>query len=247
MQMRHQPLLIRDHVEQIAIDLDLIDRRNPQALQIRHMPQDLLRQQAEFRRARQIRAIARQIDTGQHDLGMAALDQRADLGHHRAHRHRPRIAAAIGNNAEGTAVIAAVLHLHEHPRQAALKALQQMRRHLLDRHDVGDRDLFALPDAEAAGGIERRARGAPGFTAHLVVIADDAIDLGHASEHLGLGLRRAAGNDDSRQRPFALQPADRLPRLRYGFVGDRAAIDDDGFGEARRVRPRGRSLRIRRR
>ena len=130
MQMRHQTLLIRDHVEQIAIDLDLIDRGNPQPLQIRHMPQDLPRQLAEFRRARQVRAIAGQIDTGQDDLGVTALDQRADLGHHRAHRHRPRIATAIRDDAESAAVIAAVLHLHEHPRQAALKALQQMRRHL---------------------------------------------------------------------------------------------------------------------
>ena len=31
--------------------------------------------------------------------------------------------------------------------------------------------------------------------------------------------------------PLALQPADRLPRLRHGLVGDRAAVDDDGVGE----------------
>ena len=34
--------------------------------------------------------------------------------------------------------------------------------------------------------IERdRARVAPGLAAHLVVIADDAIDLGHVGEHAG--------------------------------------------------------------
>ncbi len=44
--------------------------------------------------------------------------------------------------------------------------------------------LAAMPNF--AGGIESRARRAPGFTAHLVVIADDAIDLGHAGEHFGL-------------------------------------------------------------
>ena len=87
------------------------------------MPQDLFCQLPELRRARQIRAIARQIDAGQHDLGMAALDQRADLIDHGAHRHRARIAAAVGNDAEGAAVIAAVLHLHEHPRQAASEIL----------------------------------------------------------------------------------------------------------------------------
>ena len=35
--------------------------------------------------------------------------------------------------------------------------------------------------------IERRARVAPGLAAHLVVIADDAVDLGHVGEHLRLG------------------------------------------------------------
>ena len=160
------------------------------------MPQYLLCQLPEFWRARQVGAVTREIDPGQHDLGMTALDQRADLIDHRAHRHRARIAAAIGDDAEGAAVIAAVLHLHERPRQAALKAFQQMRRHLGDRHDVGDRDLFAGSTPNA--GIERRARVAPGVTAHLVVIADDAIDLGHLGEHRRLGLRRAAGDDDAR-------------------------------------------------
>ena len=114
------------------------------------MPQDLFRQLAEFRGARQIGAVTGEIDAGQHDLGMAALDQLADLVDHRAHRHRARIAAAIGDDAEGAAVVAAVLHLHEHPRQALLKSFHQMRRHLLDGHDVGDRDLLA--------GLRRRIR-----------------------------------------------------------------------------------------
>ena len=37
-------------------------------------------------------------------------------------------------------------------------------------------------------------------------------------------------------RPFALQPPDRLPRLRYRLVGDRAAIDDDGIGKSGALR-----------
>ena len=128
-------------------------------------------------------------------------------------------------------MIAAVLHLHEYPRQALLKSLQQMRRHLPDRHDVGHRDLLTPSNAECRRRVERDARIAPGLAAHLVVIADDAIDLGHAGEHFGLCLRRAAGHHDPRLRPLALQPADRLPRLRHGFVGDRAAVDDDDIGE----------------
>ena len=127
------------------------------------------------------------------------------------------------------AMIAAVLHLHENPRQPALKAFEQMRRHLGDRHDVGDRDLLAGGDAETV--VECPARVAPGFAAHLLVIADDAIDLGHRCEHFWLGLRRTAGDDDAQARPLALQPSDRLPRLRHRLVGDRAAVDDDGVGK----------------
>ena len=122
------------------------------------MPQDLLCQQAQFGRPRQIRAIAGEVDAGQHDLGMTALDQRADLIDHRAHRHRPRIAAAIGDDAKGAAVIAAVLHLHECPGQALGESVQQMRRHLAHRHDVGDRDFLGVLDAERRRAAESSVR-----------------------------------------------------------------------------------------
>ena len=59
-----------------------------------------------------------------------------------------------------------------------MKAFDQMRRHRLDGHDVGDRDLFAL-----RAGAEGLARDPPGFAAHLVVVADDAIDLSHIGKH----------------------------------------------------------------
>src|SRR6185437_10280801 len=56
--------------------------------------------------------------------------------------------------------------------------------------------------------------------------------LRHIGEHLRLGLRRAAGDDDAQRGPFALEPADRLPRLRDRLIGDRAAVDDDGVIES---------------
>ncbi len=130
-------------------------------------------------------------------------------------------------------MIATVLDLYEHPRQAFLKPFQQMRRHVANRHDVGDRDFFLIGNAECRRRVERRARIAPSLTAHLVVIAEHAIDLGHVGKHLGLDLRRAAGHDDPGFRPLALQSADRLPRLRHRLIGDRAAIDDDGICEPR--------------
>ena len=68
MQMRHQPRLAGDGIEQIGVGLDRVDRGEAQPRQLRHVPQDLLDQRAERRRARQIRAVAGEVDAGQHDL-----------------------------------------------------------------------------------------------------------------------------------------------------------------------------------
>ena len=57
------------------------------------------------------------------------------------------------------------------------------------------------------------------------------VQVQNGCEHPGLRLRGAAGDDDPGRGPLALQPADRLPRLRHGFIGHRAAIDDDGVGQ----------------
>ncbi len=89
------------------------------------------------------------------------------------------------------------------------------------------------PDSAA---VERRARVAPGLAAHLVVVADDAVDLRHVGKHCGLRLRRAAGDDDARLGPLALQSANGLPRLRHRLIGDGAAVDDDGIGKPRSLR-----------
>ena len=61
-------------------------------------------------------AIAGDIDAGEHDFAIAVADQAAHLRHDFTDRQRARIAAAERNNAEGAAVIAAVLHLHEGAR-----------------------------------------------------------------------------------------------------------------------------------
>src|SRR5581483_3223306 len=230
MQMRHQPRVAGDGVEQVAIDFDRIDRRYAQTFQLGHVPQDLLHQLPEFGGAGQIDTVAREIDAGQHDLGTAALGERAHLLDHRAHRHRARIAPAMGDDAERAAMVATVLHLDEHTWQPTLEAVKQMRRHLPDSHDVADRDLFA------GANIERGARVAPRGAPHLVVIADDAVDLGHLGEHRSLRLCRTAGHDDARIGPLAFQAPDRLPRLPHRLVGDRATVDDDGLLETCRCR-----------
>ena len=76
------------------------------------MLEDLPDQRAELRRARQIGAVAREVDAGQHHLAIAVVGEAANLLDHVAHRHRTRVAAAVRNDAEGAAMVAAVLHLH---------------------------------------------------------------------------------------------------------------------------------------
>ena len=63
-------------------------------------------------------AVARDIHPGQHHLPVARRDQRAHLGDHGADRHAAAGAAAERDDAEGAAMIAALLHLHEGARAA---------------------------------------------------------------------------------------------------------------------------------
>src|ERR1700751_6269399 len=109
------------------------------------MLQNLLHQCAELGRAREIPTVAGQIDAGENDLAIAARAQPAHLRDRLAHGYRARIAAAIRNDAEGAAVVAAILHLHEGAR-ATLEAVDQVRGRLGRRPDVVDGDLFLVPD-----------------------------------------------------------------------------------------------------
>src|SRR5476651_583142 len=111
----------------------------------------------------------------------------ADLRHHFVRRHRARISAAKGDDAERAAVVAAVLYLHESARMP-VEAFDQAHRRFFSRHDVADGDL--LLGAEAA----------PDRSVQFFFIAQDVIDLGHFGEYLGFGLRRATGDDDARIR-----------------------------------------------
>jgi len=97
-------------------------------------------------------------------------------------------------------VIAAVLYLHEHPRQALLKSFQKMRRHLVTAHDVGDRDLFlvAMPNAGAASNATRAWRQPRRASCRH---CRDAIDSANVGEHPG--LRSAPRSGQPRSAPAA--------------------------------------------
>src|SRR6266545_205415 len=119
MQMRHQPPVDGERIEEFAVGLHRIDRREPQPRELGHVFQNLLHQRTELGRARKIRAIAGEIDARENHFAIAARAEPAHLSDHLAHGHRARIAAAIRDNAEGAAMIATVLHLHECARQVA--------------------------------------------------------------------------------------------------------------------------------
>ena len=53
-----------------------------------HVLEDLLDQRAELRCARQVGAVARDVDAGEHDLAIIVGDEAPHILDHRAHRHR---------------------------------------------------------------------------------------------------------------------------------------------------------------
>ena len=116
-------------------------------------------------------------------------------------------------------MIAAVLHLDEGPRPT-VHALDEMKRRLADGHDVVDPHLRRVAEEVAVAlGVK------------LLLIAEDEIDLGHAGEARRVDLRRAAGDDDLRRRPFPPRPADRLARLSHRFCRDGTRVDQDGVAK----------------
>ena len=111
--MGHQPRLLGDEAPEILVDLHRIDGGEAQPRQLGQLAQQAAHHLAQRRAARQIAAIAADVDAGQHDLLDARLHQPAGLGQDLAHGKAAVVAAAIGDDAEGAAVIAALLDLQE--------------------------------------------------------------------------------------------------------------------------------------
>src|SRR5262249_47306798 len=153
--------------------------RQPKSLQLRYKPQNLFHELAESRRARKVSTISREVDACQYDFGEARMHQSPGLLHDRAHRHAARVSAPERNDAEGAAMITAILYLQK-GTGASLEAVDILRRRLAHAHDVVDADAFRSADAEI--GVA--------FSQKLFLIADDGIDLCHAGEGLWLSLCR---------------------------------------------------------
>ncbi len=126
------------------------------------------------------------------------------------HRHRPAVSPAIGDNAKGAAMIAAILYLHKCARMG-IEAGCQMRRGGAHRHDVAHDHL-----------VERLPSG----RIKLFRIADYTGDLGHRRKALWIDLRRTAGDNDIDPRPCSRRPPDGGACFADGVVRHRAAVDD---------------------
>ena len=127
-QVRHQPRLAGDRLDQQRVRLDGVDGREPQPRQVRHGHQDRRHQIAEPPSALEIGAPARQVHAGQHHLVEPAAHQPRDLRDHRFRRHAARVSPAVGNDAEGAAMVTAGLHLHIGPRPCPQPVHQRRRR-----------------------------------------------------------------------------------------------------------------------
>ncbi len=222
--MRHQARFGGDRLDQDGVGLDAVDRRNPQTRH-RGQPQDAAHQVAQARPARQVGAPAGQVDAGQHHLVEPPVHQPRDLVHHHAGGDRPRIAPAIGNDAERAAVVAAVLDLNIGAMPA--EPVDQVPRGFAHRQDVVD--LHPLGHADQVGHGQR----GPGRGLHLLVVADDARHLGHGDKGLGFGLRGAAGDDDRGPGIFARQAADVLLCLAHRLAGHGAGVHHHCARQAR--------------
>ena len=123
--VRHQPRFGGDDVEQRGIGLDAVERGQPQARQVRHVTQDRAHKFAKSQIAKsrvaeglviEIASPRGQIDTRKYDVAMSRFDQRTRGGHRIRQRQRARHAAPERDDAEGAAVVAAVLHGEERTR-----------------------------------------------------------------------------------------------------------------------------------
>ncbi len=168
-QVGHQPRLDSQAAHQVGVDLGRVDGRQPQARQLGDQLQDPRDELAERRLAGQVRPPARHVHAGQHHLPVALGGEPPHLVHDLARRGRARVAAAVGDDAEGAAVVAAVLHLDVGAR-AVLQAVDQVAGGFPHAHDVVD------PHAHRLG---LRCVG-PGLA--LFRIAQHEVDLGHAGE-----------------------------------------------------------------
>src|SRR5215213_2697170 len=217
MNMGHQALLLGEGAEQILICLDRIDRGEAQARKLGKTFQDVPHEAAEVRRAGQVGAIGRNVDPGQYRFAVALLEQAAQLFDNGRCRDRAGGTARKGYDAEGAAVVAAVLNGNKGPRMSG-KIRDGRVRGVFQLDGRGYADPWRCLASEI--GIAR------GF--QLLAIAEDAIDLVHGSKGAIFELGGATRDNEASLRALATRAADGLTGLSQGFGRHGTGVEDDG-------------------
>ncbi len=110
-QMRHQPVFGGNQAPEVLVDFTRVERGQPQAAQLGDGGQKRTNHLPETWPVRQIGAVSGQVHAGQDDFIRPAGNEVARLGDDRGSRHGSARAAGVGNDTEGAAVVAALLHL----------------------------------------------------------------------------------------------------------------------------------------
>ena len=216
MQIGREPFLLGEGREQIGVGLDAIDRGQAKARQVRQFAQQPPHQPAELRRARRDRAPqeVRSTPVSTISLWPVSTNLRA-CARTSSGGDRARGAAPGGNDAEGAAMVAAVLH-GEKSAGMALDGREHGRRRIVAPPRLGDR-------ADIVRARKNGPAGARVFSALPMTWATSR----HGGENVCGSICAAQPVTTMRaSRLFALDPADRLPRLPRRLGGHRAGVDD---------------------
>ena len=223
MEMRHQPFLFGDNAHQDRIGLDGIDRGQPQALHLRHQPQQLFHQGPQRGRCREGRRHRRSGPPP------SARSRRSPFRPGGALRPPPHPSARCGNCPRPNGMMQKVQRWSQ-PFCTCRKARVWPSKWSTIWGAVSRTLMMSLtwmrsPPPIAEIGIA--------VGDELFLVAQHRIHFRHGGIGLGLDLRRAARDQDGAAGIFALQPADRLARLAHRFGRHRAGIDHHRVAQLR--------------
>ena len=164
-------------------------------------------------------APAAEIDAAQDDLAIPGCEP-AHLVDHLLGRGAPAAAADEGDDAEGAAVIAAVLDFQVRAGAVAGRVLDRRRKEVVLGEDVADVDVAVV---RSAGHGKRNEIGDLRF----VGISNNPFDSGHRRQLLGSPLRIAAGDENPGGGILAMHATDRLADIVICRGGNGAGIQYD--------------------
>src|SRR5712691_715614 len=204
----------RDSLDQGRREVGREHGREPEPAKALHFGQSG-QQGGEAGSRQEIPAIVAYVHPGERDLTIAGPDQGLDLLDDRLRLLAPAPSARRWHDAEGAAMLAAVLDLHEGPRASGNPG-DQRPRHFSSFGDLPYPHLRPVPLDERAQQLREPV---------LLAIAEHEVHAGHARQRGRVGLGQAAGDDDERG---GIRPGDAPYGLAVGEVGaarHRAGID----------------------